>query len=248
MPLKSNLFAFLNKFLKALTRYELKKITPDSKSNTQNPANIIQSSVFKPELINPGATVQFSELRGNVFIGTRSLINKVLFDGHITVGSNTTINGPGTEFYSIQHPITVGNFCSIARGTAIQEHNHDIECITTYFIKHRVFEEPYGIDAVSKGPVTIGNDVWIGTQCVILTGVTIGDGAVIAANSVVTSDIPPYAIVGGTPAKVIKYRFSEEVIAKLLELKWWNWSIEKIKSNYPLFHGNLTPEKLTQIK
>ena len=210
--------------------------------------NIINSMVYNLGLIDSSATVQYSELRGNVTVGSRSLINKVLFDGEITIGSNTTINGPGTEFYSIHHPITIGNFCSIARGTAIQEHNHDAECITTYFIKYRIFEEKFGMDAISKGPVTIGNDVWIGTQSTILTGVTIGDGAIIAANSVVTSDVPPYAIVGGTPTKVLKYRFSDEIIAKLLEMKWWYWDIEKIKANKELFYGNLTMEKLLKIK
>jgi virginiamycin A acetyltransferase len=171
-----------------------------------------------------------------------------LFDGKITIGTNTTVNGPGTEFYSIHHPIVIGNFCSIARGTAIQEHNHDADCITTYFVKYRIFEEKYGIDAISKGPVNIGNDVWIGTQSTILTGVTIGDGAIIAANSVVSKDVPPYAIVGGTPAKVLKYRFSEEIIEKLLDIKWWNWDLEKIKLNKELFYGNLTIDKLLNIR
>ncbi|QEC45857.1 CatB-related O-acetyltransferase [Pseudobacter ginsenosidimutans] len=169
-------------------------------------------------------------------------------NGNITVGRNTTINGPGTEFYCIEHPIVIGNFCSIARGTAIQEHNHNLRSITTYFIRHRVFREPYGIDVVSKGPVSIGNDVWIATQCVILTGVTIGNGAVIAANSVVSSDVPPYAIVGGTPAKIIGYRFSEEIIERLQQLRWWDWPEEKILANYDLFHNSLTLESFNNIK
>ena len=228
--------------------YNIIKKFKSEPAEKNQPSNIVDSKVSAVKLIDDTATVQYSELRGNITVGPRSLINKVLFDGKITIGSNTTINGPGTEFYSIHHPITVGNFCSIARGTAVQEHNHDAECITTYFIKFRIFEEKYGIDAISKGSVTIGNDIWIGTQSTILTGVTIGDGAIIAANSVVTSDVPPYAIVGGTPAKVLKYRFSDEIIAKLLELKWWNWDIEKIKANKELFYGNLTIEKFSKIK
>jgi virginiamycin A acetyltransferase len=223
----------------------LKKITgySDTKALT-----IVESVVSDPHLVDASAKVQYSELRGAVRVGPRSLINKVLFDGKISIGSNTTINGPGTEFYSIHHPIRIGNFCSIARGTAIQEHNHDAECITTYFIKYRIFNEKYGTDAVSKGPVTIGNDVWIGTQSTILTGVTIGNGAIVAANSVVSKDVPPYAIVGGTPAKVLKYRFSDEIIAKLLEIEWWNWDLDKIKRNKDLFYGNLSIEKLNIIK
>ena len=180
---------FLNKF-----RNNLKRTN----------SNSIDSKIQRLNLIDPTAIIQYSELRGNIKIGARSLINKCLLDGNINVGSNTTINGPYTEFYSLQYPIKIGNFCSIARGTNIQEHNHNIECITTYFIKYRIFNDVYGADAVSKGAIQIGNDVWIGTGSTILTGVTIGDGAIIAANSVVTKDVPDWTIVAGNPAKIIR--------------------------------------------
>jgi virginiamycin A acetyltransferase len=218
-----------------------------SKPIKKDAGNIVESKVHCKELIDKTAQIQFSELRGKVKIGARSLINKCLLDGNITIGSNTTVNGPSTEFYSLQHPIKIGNFCSIARGTNIQEHNHNSECITTYFIKYRVFNDTYGADAVSKGAIEIGSDVWIGTGSTILTGVKIGDGAVIAANAVVTNDIPPYAIAGGTPAKVLKYRFSEEIIKELLEIKWWNWEIEKIKKNKDLFYNKVSLESLKEI-
>ncbi|WP_445709697.1 CatB-related O-acetyltransferase [Flavobacterium mesophilum] len=226
---------------------KLKKVII-SKPSKKDTNKIISSKIQCIELIDESAQIQFSELRGNVKIGARSLINKVLFDGKIIIGSNTTINGPNTEFYALDYPIKIGNFCSIARGTNIQEHNHDINCTTTYFIKYRVFNDKYGSDAVSKGAIEIGNDVWIGTGSTILTGVKIGDGAVIAANAVVTNDVPPYAIVGGTPAKVLKYRFSEEIINELLKIEWWNWEIDKIKTNKELFYGDLTMEKLQKLK
>ena len=82
-----------------------------------------------------------------------------------------------------------------------------------------------------KGDIVIGNDVWIGYEAVIMAGVTIGDGAIIGARAVVTKDVPPYTIVGGVPAREIRRRFSDDVIARLLELKWWDWPAEQIQRN-----------------
>jgi virginiamycin A acetyltransferase len=94
-----------------------------------------------------------------------------------------------------------------------------------------------------KGDINIGNDVWIGYNATIMSGVTIGDGAIIAANSTVIKDVEPYSIVGGNPAKEIKKRFSKAVILKLLELQWWNWDIEKITRNIQ----NLTGAEIEKI-
>jgi acetyltransferase-like isoleucine patch superfamily enzyme len=85
------------------------------------------------------------------------------------------------------------------------------------------------------GITNIGNDVWIGDKVIVIGGITIGDGAVVGAGAVVTHDVPPYAIVAGVPAKVIKYRFDDEKIRKLLDLKWWDWSEEEIKQNREFF-------------
>jgi virginiamycin A acetyltransferase len=92
-------------------------------------------------------------------------------------------------------------------------------------------------DLVSKGNIELGHDVWIGTQCVILSGAKIGTGAVIAANSVVTGEIPPYAIAAGSPAKIIKYRFEEKVISELLQSKWWDKTHEQIIDLFNNFKG-----------
>jgi virginiamycin A acetyltransferase len=226
--------------------YQLKKkvVIPN-----QSYPNIINSKIRNLDKIPASTIVQYSELSGGVTVGERCVLHKVVLQGNIKIGNNTTINGPGTEFHGVNSSIEIGNFCSIARHTAIQDHNHNVDCITTYFIKHNVFQEDSRKnDMVSKGKIKIGNDVWIGTQTVILSGITIGDGAVIAANSVVTIDVPPYAIVGGTPAKIIKYRFDDEIINELLRIQWWKWNIEKIKSNKPLFYENLSMEKLKNIK
>ncbi len=93
--------------------------------------------------------------------------------------------------------------------------------------------QPALTDLPIKGNTVIGNDVWLGYQSVVMPGVRIGDGAIIAAKSIVTKDVPPYAIVGGNPAKLIKQRFDDQVAAKLLAIKWWDWPIEKITRTIP---------------
>lgn len=96
----------------------------------------------------------------------------------------------------------------------------------------------------NKGDIIIGNDVWIGYEAVIMAGVHIGDGAVIAARAVVTKDVPPYTIVGGTPARKIRMRFEAETIAKLQQIQWWNWPVEKIRQSLP-YIMNGTVDRLT---
>lgn len=140
----------------------------------------------------------------------------------VSIGRYTSISGPNTDIVNSIFPIKIGSFCSIARNVTIQEFNHNPENFTTYYIEQNLLKKKALHEKASKGPIVIGNDVWIGAQCVILSGAEIGDGAIIAANSVVTGKIPPYAIVGGTPAKVIKYRFSDNKIKKLVNSDWFN--------------------------
>lgn len=188
-----------------------------------------------------------SELHGPLRIGARSVIHKAILSGKISIGSNTTLWGPDIEVLSKTNPIEIGNYCSIARNVSIQEYFHNHRKVTTYFIGRNLLKSDLDSEFVSKGPIKIGSDVWIGTGCQIMSGVSIGHGAVIGANSTVTKNVPPYAIVGGVPAKIISYRFSDEIIDKLLELKWWDWEIEKIKRNQQLFDSNITLEKLKTI-
>jgi acetyltransferase-like isoleucine patch superfamily enzyme len=135
--------------------------------------------------------------------------------------------------------LKVGKFCSIASGVKVYlGGNHRIDWVSTYPFGHihqDIFDLFNGEGHPStKGDVTIGNDVWIGANVTIMTGVTIGDGAVIANNSHVVKNVEPYTLVGGNPAKLIKYRFSSEQIQKLLEIKWWDWEDEKINKFSPL--------------
>jgi acetyltransferase-like isoleucine patch superfamily enzyme len=135
--------------------------------------------------------------------------------------------------------LVFGNFCSIANNVNIfTGGNHRTEWVTTYPFGHERKDIFNTIDGkghpTSKGDVIIGNDVWIATNATIMSGVTVGDGAVIAANSHVVKNVEPYTIVGGNPAKYIKHRFTEEQIKKLLEIKWWYWEDEKINQFLPL--------------
>lgn len=149
------------------------------------------------------------------------------FYGEYTYGSVPIVKswGEGAQY-------SVGKFCSLADNiTIFLGGNHHVDFLTTYPFQ-RIFKEVADIAySVSKGDVTIGNDVWIGSHATIMSGVIIGDGAVIGAYSVVTKDVPPYAIVGGNPAKLIRYRFDTETVVLLLKLQWWNWPIEKIRKH-----------------
>lgn len=129
----------------------------------------------------------------------------------------------------------MGKFCSVACGAKFlfNSANHSMASLSTY--PFPIFFEEWGLDVKNirqawdnKGDIVIGNDVWIGYEAVVLAGVTIGDGAVIGARAVVSKDIPPYTIAAGVPAKPIRKRFSQDTIRSLLEIKWWNWSEERI--------------------
>lgn len=136
--------------------------------------------------------------------------------------------------------LIIGKFCSIASGAVFMmggNHGHRHDWIATYpldIIEDKSKKTLKHLAAhLDKGDTIIGNDVWIGSEAMIMGGIKIADGAVIAARAVVTKDVPAYTIVGGNPAKTIKQRFSDQQISKLLKLKWWNWDREKIKENIP---------------
>lgn len=139
--------------------------------------------------------------------------------------------------------LKIGKFCSIADNITIYlGRNHRTDWVTTYPFGHThtdVFNKFNGDGhPQTKGDVIIGNDVWIASHVTIMSGVKIGDGAVIAANSHVVKDVEPYSIVGGNPAKFIKYRFNQETIKKLLDLKWWDFEDNIINDITPLLCSN----------
>ena len=190
-------------------------------------------------------------------------LNTIINNPNIIVGDytiyNDFVNDP-TQFeknnvlyhYPInQDRLIIGKFCSIACGAKFlfNSANHTLKSLSNYTFP--LFFEEWELDKKNvasawdnKGDIIIGNDVWIGYEAVIMAGVHIGDGAVIAARAVVTKDVPPYTIVGGTPARKIRMRFEEETIAKLQQIQWWNWPVEKIRQSLP-YIMNGTVDRLT---
>jgi acetyltransferase-like isoleucine patch superfamily enzyme len=153
------------------------------------------------------------------------------------------INNLNIFYSNAEANLIVGKFCSIAPNVNIYlGGNHRTDWVTTYpfgHINQNIFNNFNGHGLPStKGNVIIGNDVWIGSNVTIMSGVTIGDGVVIANNSHVVKNAEPYSLVGGNPAKLIKYRFTKEQIEKLLEIKWWDWDDEKINEFSPLLSNS----------
>lgn len=171
--------------------------------------------------------------RPNIEVGSYTMYNDFINDPKMFQQNNVLYH------YPVNHDkLIIGKFCSIACGAKFlfNSANHKMSSLSTY--PFPLFFEEWGLEKEdvsqawdNKGDILIGNDVWIGYEAVILSGVTIGDGAVIGARAVVTKDVPPYAIVGGVPAKPIRKRFDKETIALLLQLKWWDWPEEKIRKN-----------------
>jgi acetyltransferase-like isoleucine patch superfamily enzyme len=162
---------------------------------------------------------------------------------HVSIGRHTY--GITDEHVAAKIKFEVGSFCSVAQGVKILRCAEHPVTGPTQFPMQRLIPPkdqkngPTSSHNFAKGPVIIGNDVWIATDAIILSDVRIGDGAIVAAGAVVTKDVPPYAVVGGVPAKVIKYRFDERTINELLRIRWWDWSDETIIENMDIFYGDI---------
>lgn len=165
---------------------------------------------------------------------------------HVIVG-NYTYGELDVLNFNERETLKIGNFCSIASEVIfVLNADHNVKTLSTYPFKVKCLHS-CTFEAVSKGNITVDDDVWIGTGAIILSGVHISQGAVVAAGAVVTKDVPAYAIVGGTPAKVIKYRFSDAIIKKLLTIDYSKLTKEQIEQNVNLLYQPLNEENIDQI-
>ena len=169
----------------------------------------------------------------NIEVGAYTIYNDFVHDPRDFEKNNVLYHYPVNG-----DRLKIGKFCSVACGAKFlfTSGNHSLRSLSTYTFP--IFYEQWGLDPKNirdawdnKGDIVIGNDVWIGYEAVILSGVTVGDGAVIGTRAVVTKDVPPYTIVGGVPARPIRRRFDPQTIARLEELRWWDWEEERIARN-----------------
>lgn len=191
----------------------------------------------------------------------RMFYRKILRDQKVQVGKDVHMKRSS----DLQAKVLIGDYTHIWGAITIKGHQKAIikkyctigDKVTIITSNHKIchsnmqgFPQFWGfcsIIDIPEKPVTIGNAVWIGDRAIILPRVTIGSGAVIGAGSIVTKDVPAFAVVAGVPAKVLRMRFEETVIDKLLELAWWNWSEDKIKRNKRFFETDLTKVSVAQI-
>ena len=206
----------------------------------------------KPNLLRRAGLRVLLWILGDEHASRTAEINRVLYeratDGRqlarfshpqVEVGEHTY--GLKRESFFAYHPddrVRIGKFCSIADGVRFVFGGHRLDTISTFPFRAICFGDAPHADATSHGEIVVGHDVWIGVNAVILSGVNIGNGAVVAAGAVVTKDVPAYAVVGGVPAKLIKMRFEPDEVAALEKIQWWNWPLEKIRANLDLFYAS----------
>lgn len=224
------------------------KLDPSSKiinSTYGNGLNVYRNAVITDSKLGAGVTVGDDTtiarciVGGNVAFNRRSYINDTVFGDFSYAGSNTTIN------YS-----HIGKFCSLARNVDIGGFDHDYHKVTTMpmfrFVQLSKGRNP---DAGENELCEVGNDVWIAAGAQILHKVTVGDGAVIGGGAVVTKNVPPYAIVAGVPAKIIKFRFDDNTISGLLDIKWWDWPLDVVLANVEwMMQADMNSDTLARMK
>lgn len=173
----------------------------------------------------------------------------------LTVGRNSLSNGECIVVATPEAPVSIGSYCAFGRNLTIMPINHDTNFAAVQgTLYRRCFDGPHPGEVGtpsrqrSKGGVTIGSDVWIADNVTILGGVEIGDGCCIGAGSIVTRSMAPYTVAAGSPARIIRQRFSSDVVALLMALQWWNWSEDQIARNRNFFHLDLSKANVIEIE
>jgi acetyltransferase-like isoleucine patch superfamily enzyme len=205
--------------------------------------NIRKSRIGSQCMIKKRSRISNSEMGSHCYISSHSKLKKTALCDAVTIGPYTKLESVSVGRYSYiaghaeLNNVEIGSFCSIGPRLINHLGNHPSR---TFVSTSPVFYMPHApVPSFSEketfpsygGKVKIGNDVWIGQEVLLMDGVTIGNGAIVAARSVVSRDVPPYAIVGGVPAKLIRFRFEDDIIQQLESFQWWNMKIEWIKSN-----------------
>lgn len=218
---------------------------------------IINSNVDESSICYNNTRLTKSQVEPKCTIGDNSILFKSILEGNNVINRGCFISDSEMRFatYTGMNCIiknsVIGKYCDLSWNISLGGANH-------HYTRAMKFSE-YHLNQVLNGcspiiikpdPLTvIGNDVWIGNGAIVLRGVKVGDGAVIGAGAVVTKDVEPYTIVVGAPARPLKKRFTEEIIAELLELQWWNWPVEKIRQKRELLLSEpLTMDVVMELK
>ena len=231
---------------------------------------IDETAIVKDSTLNDNvviwknARILGSALHGNNSVGDFSTIRNSVLGNHASVQRNCDLMRSTIGDYSIVeknaviHDAAIGKFCEISWHCSIGGDNHNYKLPT---IHHWYWNKAFGFEQdsdavggknfkhkIESEECIIGNDVWIGSGVTVNRKVHVGNGAILASGSVVTKDVPDYAIVGGVPARIIKYRFDEDTIKRLLAIAWWNWPYEVLKENRHLFEVEVSEESLCAME
>jgi virginiamycin A acetyltransferase len=232
---------WLKKYIRRILLRYKKNIYLDNKSD-------LNYSVVN----NGGKSQDHSEILDSkchfIEMGEGCNISEARCYGNIILGKYVSITGPGAVIKSLKSKITIGSFSSIGQNVCIIDFNHSFERISSSFINHIIFKESFEKDLSTEGEVIIEEDVWIGSNTIVLPGVRIGRGSIIGGGSVVTKDVPNYAVAYGNPAKIKGQRFSIETIEYLENLKWWEWDKNKIYKNRELFNIDVNKNSVSELK
>ena len=230
-----------------------RNVSIDDRAQIKSGAHLTDSSLAEDVCVGSSSNILFSTLGARTAVHENCSLQKVKSESDVIFYNNGNFHDLiiGRYTYISTHAtmsmVSVGRFCSIGPQFMCGLGDHPTDFASTSpiffslarqcgfsFAEQNLFEERKRID--------IGHDVWIGARVFIRDGVRIGNGAIIAAGAVVVKDVPPYAIVGGVTAKLIRYRFPDEIIAELLKLQWWEWSEEKLRKAQPYFAQDDIPK------